>query len=219
MRPFLCKKKNVRGFLPSHLNTFSFFFLKVAASKHFLRNYTLVIWFSDVIISTFLWSACLTWLFRWNHGNAMNQTRLLNVTISMFCDSGLRILNVLASASEKKLSSVTTVCHENILRCVQFSSVPYYKMIRTKHTDDFTYKRIGVVEIIITVQVTQLLLKETLVYKVWHSGLVWLKKRGLFNFALTRWGFSAPHGNHFLFLIFLRWCHSLLLNPPSLCVL
>lgn len=28
---------------------------------------------------------------------------------------------------------------------------------------------------------------------------------------------SAPHTNHFLFLIFLQWCHGLLLNP-SLCV-
>lgn len=25
-------------------------------------------------------------------------------------------------------------------------------------------------------------------------------------------GFSAPHGNHFLFLMFLQWCHGLLLN-------
>lgn len=28
-------------------------------------------------------------------------------------------------------------------------------------------------------------------------------------------GFSAPHGNHFLFLMFLQWCHGLLLNLLS----
>ena len=42
------------------------------------------------------------------------------------------------------------------------------------------------------------------------------EKGGLLSFALTWWGFSAPHGNHFLFLIFSRWCHRLLLN--RLCV-